>query len=504
MLKICFWCLDMENEIVIHNENDLWSKIYTIRGMRVMLDFDLAEIYGYETKNFNRQVKNNIEKFDEDFMFQLNYDEVLELSRCKNCTSIQIQVKGIKGGRAYLPYAFTEQGIYMLMTVLRGDLAIKQSKILIRLFKTMKDFIIERENLIGSDEVARLAIQTSQNTKDIAENTKDIARIDQKLSEISRKIHNFSPIEISKNLLCLDERTVEANKDCPQLDIESKILVIRGQQVMIDRDLAELYGVETKVLNQAVKRNIERFPPDFLFVLNNIEKEELVTICDRFSPLKHSSSNPYAFTEHGIAMLSSVLRSPNAVEVNIRIMRAFVALRRFVKNNSKIFTEIDSIKKHQLEHDIHFSESDRKIDELFDKMDRYKIEDKQGIFFQGQIFDAYAKFESFIAEAEKEIVLIDNYVDLTVLERFAQKKIGVKVRIYTYPKTKITTLDIQKFNEQYPTLELKYTEKIHDRFLIIDGKILYHIGASLKDLGKKCFAFEILDPSWIAEILRNL
>ena len=136
-----------------------------------MLDFDLAEIYWYETKNFNRQVKNNIKKFDEDFMFQLNYDEVLELSRCNFCTSIQ--VKGIKGGRAYFPYAFTEQGIYMLMTVLRGDLAIKQSKILIRLFKTMKDFIIERENLIGSDEVARLAIQTSQNTK-------DIARIDQK------------------------------------------------------------------------------------------------------------------------------------------------------------------------------------------------------------------------------------------------------------------------------------------------------------------------------------
>ena len=137
-------------------------------------------------------------------------------------------------------------------------------------------------------------------------------------------------------------------------------------------------------------------------------------------------------------------------------------------------------------------------------MDRYKIEDKQGIFFQGQIFDAYAKFESFIAEAEKEIVLIDNYVDLTVLERFAKKKSGVKVTIYTYPKTKITPLDVQKFNEQYPGLVLKHTEKIHDRFLIVDGKILYHIGASLKDLGKKCFGFEIMDSSWIEEIMENL
>ena len=137
-------------------------------------------------------------------------------------------------------------------------------------------------------------------------------------------------------------------------------------------------------------------------------------------------------------------------------------------------------------------------------MDKYKIEDKQGIFFQGQIFDAYAKFESFIAEAEKEIVLIDNYVDLTVLERFAKKKNGVKVTIYTRSKTEISALDIQKFNEQYPSVTLKYTENIHDRFLIIDGKILYHIGASLKDLAKKCFGFEIMDSSWIAEILRNL
>ncbi len=489
----------MENEIVIHNENDLRSRIYTIRGMRVMLDFDLAEIYGYTTKRFNEQVKNNIEKFDNDFRFQLTKEEYYEILRSKISTlefSEAIEDSGstltLEQGKysKYLPYAFTEQGIYMLMTVLRGDLAVKQSKILIRLFKTMKDFIIERENLIGSDEVARLAIQTSQNTK-------DIARIDQKLSDISRKIHNFTPIEIPKNLLYLDKTTVEADKNQPQINIESKILVIRSRQVMIDRDLAELYGVETKRLNEQVRRNIERFPKDFCFQLNDDETKELVAFCDRFASLKHSSVNPYAFTEQGIAMLSSVLRSPNAVEVNIQIMRAFIAMRRFMQTNAQVFQRLDRVEKHQLD-------SDRKIDELFDKMDKYKIEDKQGIFFQGQIFDAYAKFESFIVEAEKEIVLIDNYVDLTVLERFAKKKSGVKVRIYTYPKTKITSLDIQKFNEQYPTLELKYTEKIHDRFLIIDNKILYHIGASLKDLGKKCFAFEILDSSWIQEIMRNL
>ena len=153
----------MENEIVIHNETDLQSKIYTIREMKVMLDFDLAEIYGYSVKAFNRQVKNNIDKFDKDFMFQINEYEYSFL-RCKNCTS-KIEARG---GRRYLPYAFTEQGIYMLMTVLKGDLATRQSKILIRLFKGMKDFIIDSGNLIGQNEGAKLAFQTSQNTKDIA------------------------------------------------------------------------------------------------------------------------------------------------------------------------------------------------------------------------------------------------------------------------------------------------------------------------------------------------
>ena len=199
----------------------------------------------------------------------------------------------------------------------------------------------------------------------------------------------------------------------PQLDIESKILVIRGQQVMLDRDLAELYGVETKVLNQAVKRNIERFPERFMFQLTrdeqiNVEKflrSQFVTIEIANEDLRgrHSKYLSYAFTEQGVAMLSAVLKSDTAVQTSIMIIDAFVALRRFVQTNYQVFAEIDSIKKHQLEHDIHLIESDKKIDELFDKMDRYKIEDKQGIFFQGQIFDAYAKFESFIAEAEKEI-----------------------------------------------------------------------------------------------------
>ncbi|MBO4602593.1 MAG: ORF6N domain-containing protein [Salinivirgaceae bacterium] len=279
--------------------------------------------------------------------------------------------------------------------------------------------------------------------------------------------------------------------------IQNKILVIRNQQVMIDRDIAELYGVETKRLNEQVKRNIERFPADFMFALNKAEKDELVANCDRFNTLKHSTVMPNAFTEQGVAMLSSVLKSQTAVDVNIKIMRAFVAMRKFLLNNAQIFQRLDSLEMHRIE-------SDKRIDELFDRMDRYAIDDTQGIFFQGQIFDAYAKFESFIAQARQSIILIDNYIDFSVLERFAKKNTGVQVTIYTNPQTTVTEQDVQRFNAQYPLLEVKHTTAMHDRFLIIDNQVLYHIGASLKDLGKRCFAFDVFDSSFIADIMARL
>ncbi|MBR1715345.1 MAG: ORF6N domain-containing protein [Treponema sp.] len=300
------------------------------------------------------------------------------------------------------------------------------------------------------------------------------------------------------------------------VQIQNKILIIRNQQVMIDRDLAEMYGVETKVLNQAVKRNIERFPERFMFQLTKEEakdwlqqtelsRSQIVTLkSDKDNRGKNIKYLPYAFTEQGCAMLSAVLKSETAVQVSIKIMDAFVQLRHFLRNNAEIFTELKSIKQHLIDSDIHQKEADKRIDELFDIMDKYHIEDKQGIFFQGQIFDAYAKFESFIQKAKSQIVLIDGYVDLTILERLAKKKKNVNVTIYTDPKTKLTTQDIQKFNAQYPTLTVQHTTKMHDRFLIIDNTVLYHIGASLKDLGKKCFAFEVLDSSLINTILANV
>ena len=307
------------------------------------------------------------------------------------------------------------------------------------------------------------------------------------------------------------------------LQIENKIFVIRGVQIMIDRDIAELYGVETKVLNQAVKRNITRFPEEFMFQLTREEidsvKSQIVTsrktnsVMSQFATSRNNMfagqeggtrKLPFAFTEQGCAMLSSVLKSETAVQVSIQIMKAFVSMRHFVQNNSQIFAELKSIREHQLETDVHLKESDKRIDQLFTLMDKYNVNDTQGIFFQGQIFDAYAKFESFIQSAQKEIILIDNYVDLTVLQRLAKKKKSVNVIIYTDPKTKLTSQDIQTFNTQYPTITLNHTTKMHDRFMIMDNKFLYHIGASLKDLGKKCFAFEILDSSFIPDILKNI
>ena len=297
-----------------------------------------------------------------------------------------------------------------------------------------------------------------------------------------------------------------SNNSLQTINIENRILVIRGQQVMLDRDLAELYGVETKVLNQAVKRNIERFPQRFMFQLNDNEysflRSQIVT--SKTETRGGRQYLPYAFTEQGCAMLSSVLRSETAIQVSIKIMDAFVAMRHFLQNNAQVFAELKAIRQHQIDTDLHLKESDRRIDELFDRMDKYAIDDTQGIFFQGQIFDAYAKFESFLQAATHDIVLIDNYVDLSVLERLAKKQPNVNVTIYTQPNTHLTAQDVQTFNAQYPTLTLRHTTAMHDRFLIIDNATLYHIGASLKDLGKRCFAFEILDSSLITPIMSNL
>ncbi len=283
--------------------------------------------------------------------------------------------------------------------------------------------------------------------------------------------------------------------------IESRIMPIRGRQIMIDRDLAELYGVGTKRLNEAVKRNIERFPEHFRFQLTKEEMTELVANCDRFNNLKHSTVRSYAFTEQGVAMLSTVLRSETAIRVSIRIMDAFVAMRRFMTTNAEVFQRLSTMEYHQLEMQQHQQETDKRIDEVFRRLDGGNAKPKQGVFYNGQIYDAYTFVADLIKSAKKRIILIDNYVDETVLTLLDKRVNGVSAVIYTQRISRQFQLDIDRHNAQYAPIDVKTFCLSHDRFLCID-KDVYHIGASIKDLGKKWFGFskmEILTPTELVE-----
>ena len=275
---------------------------------------------------------------------------------------------------------------------------------------------------------------------------------------------------------------VVANCDnfIPESEIENMIFSIRGIQVMVDRDLAKLYGVTTSRLNEQVKRNIARFPQSFRFQLTESERDEVVANCDNLRTLKFSPSLPYVFTEQGIAQLSSVLHSQIAIEVSVRIMNAFVAMRRFLVTNAAVFQRLVSLEHRQLE-------TDRRVDEVFRRLDS-GIKANQGIFFDGQVFDAYTFVSDLIRSAKKRIILFDNYVDDSVLAMLDKRANGVNAQIYTRTLTPQLTLDLQRHNTQYSPIAINEFQNAHDRFLCIDETV-YHIGASLKDLGKKWFAF---------------
>ena len=279
-------------------------------------------------------------------------------------------------------------------------------------------------------------------------------------------------------------------------EIQNLIFTFRNEPVMIDRDLAKLYEVETKVLNQAVKRNLNRFPEMFRFQLSDNEKNELVTNCDRFETLKHSSVNPYAFTEQGVAMLSAVLRSDIAVEVSIQIMQAFVNMKKFISSNAGIFQRLDNIENKQFI-------TDEKIKQVFKALESKNITPTQGVFFNGQVFDAYLFANKIIKQANKSIVLIDNYIDESVLTLLSKRDKNVSAIIYTRQINKQLRLDLTKHNAQYPEIEIKILTECHDRFILIDNKELYHLGASLKDLGKKWFAFSRMN-SFVNDLLAKL
>lgn len=292
-----------------------------------------------------------------------------------------------------------------------------------------------------------------------------------------------------------DNNIIQQSEVASLLSIENRIFIIREQQVMLDKDLAELYGVETKVLNQAVKRNIDRFPEQFRFQITHSERDELVTNCDRFKLLKHSSSLPYVFTEQGVAMISAVLHSATAIRVSVRIMEAFIAMRKFLLNNAQIFQRLGSLEEKQMA-------TDKKIDLIFSKLEQGDVKPSQGIFYDGQIFDAHLFVSNLIKSGNKSIVLIDNYINENTFALFSECPKDVEITIYTQKITSKLNLDLQKFNAEYTTITLKEFQKSHDRFLIIDS-VVYHFGASLKDLGKKWFAFSKMELS-SNEMLENL
>lgn len=298
-----------------------------------------------------------------------------------------------------------------------------------------------------------------------------------------------------------------------EVTIKNLIHVVRGEQVMLAGDLAMLYKVETRALNQAVKRNIARFPEMFRF---QITEEEYENLKSQFviSSLEDEGAHggrrylPYVFTEQGIAMLSAVLRSDVAIQMSIQIMNAFIQMRRFLANNSLMFEKINDIEIRQIKDGIKVQQLEEKTEERFEEVFDYIAEHKesnQKIFFDGQIYDAFSLLVELISRVEKKLILVDNYVDVETLNILAKKKTGVDVAIYTSKKTKLSKVDIENFNKQYPTMEVKYTEVFHDRFLILDDKCAYHIGASIKDAGKKCFGInKIEDIGIVRDIMERL
>ena len=273
-----------------------------------------------------------------------------------------------------------------------------------------------------------------------------------------------------------------------EIKVENLIYEIRGKQVMLDSDVAKLYGYETRRINEIVKRNIERFPEEFCFLLTVNEVKEIMNLKSQFSTSSYEGHGgrrklPYVFTEHGVMMLAGMLKSEIAVEISKKIINAFITMRRFIKENKDIFKRLTIVEYKMLEYDENF-------EKIFTALEPKKLE-SQKIFFDGQIYDSYSLIIDLIKEANEIIIIIDNYIDKSILDMLVYKKDTVSIELITSSHY-LTATDISKFNKQYPNLQIKYSNVFHDRFIIIDN-ILYHLGASLKDLGKKCFAINKIE-----------
>ena len=282
-------------------------------------------------------------------------------------------------------------------------------------------------------------------------------------------------------------------------EIKNLIYTIRGKQVMLDSDVAQLFNYETKDLNRNVRNNIKRFPEYYCFQLTEEEYKSLryknFTL-NKNGRGQHRKYIPYAFTEYGITMLAGLLKSEVAVNVSIKIVNTFIEMRKFLSSNGQLFERLTNVEYKLLEHD-------KKFDKVFDQL-QHEENIKQKIFFEGQIYDAYSLIIDIIKKANKKILIIDNYIDDSILKMLTKKKNNVEVVILTYDKSNIQQIDIQKFNKEYPILKVAKTNKFHDRFIVIDKKEMYHLGASIKDLGKKCFGINKIEGLDIIEKFTNL
>lgn len=297
-------------------------------------------------------------------------------------------------------------------------------------------------------------------------------------------------------------KKLEIQTEILNKDIKRMIYTIRGKQVMLDSDVAMLYHYETKNINKAMKRNIDRFPEDFCFQLTKEEAERMwfhFGTTSKNENIKYRSEKylPYAYTEQGISMLAGVLKNDIAIQVSINIIRTFIEMRKFIASNSQIFERLTTVESKLLEHDKQFNK-------VFNQLQQEE-NTKQKIFFKGQIYDAYNLIIQIIRSAKSKILIIDNYIDYSILEMLTKKNKNVEVVILTSNKSNISKLDVQKFNQEYPILKVSRTNQFHDRFIIIDNNELYHCGASIKDLGKKCFGInKIEDTSFIKQITENI
>ena len=409
------------NNLIIKN------KIYEVRGKQVMLDSDIAKLYGYlnGAKSINLAVKRNINAFNSNMYFQLTNDEFSNLKFQFETSSLDNY-----GGKRKLPYVFTKEGIQVLGNILRKENVREITNEIVNNFSEKKDLII-RDN----------SLQTVVN-KGIS--TNDL-------------IYN-----------------------------------IRGKLVMLDADLAILYQCinGTKDINKAVKRNEERFPEDFYFQLNEDEIRNL-----RFQNGTANVSNmartlPYAFTEQGVAMLSAVLKTNVASQVSVHIMHAFVAMKKYIATNN-FSNRISNLETKTIEHD-------NKINLILDKLS--SKEANNHIFYEGQIYDAYSLLINILNQSKREIIIIDNYASKELFDII--KDINKNITIIT---KNIDEILIKKYKKQYNNINIIKSDIFHDRFIIIDNEILYHSGASFKDLSNKCFGInKIIDKDILDRLLTEI